>query len=351
MINKNMTYDFDDFLIEPAVLTTIKSRKEVNSRYNDGLLPLMTAPMDTVLDSTNADLFYKNGIMPVIPRISNPDNNYFSSTYFLSYSLEEVENIFLTNTPEINQPIKVLIDIANGHMESLLKVSKSLKLKYEDKMILMIGNIANPTTIDYFCKIGVDYIRLGIGNGGGCLTSENVGVGSSMVDLINESYKLRLKFYGDKTKLIADGGFKKYADVIKALALGADYVMLGSILNKSLESIGKTTKIDSLGNYIEVDQFSDVAKKMFLSDTPLYKLFRGMSTKDVQKSLGKTDLKTSEGVVKTNKVEYTLNGWVENFEDYLKSAMSYTNKRTLDEFKGKVMLNLISENVFKRFNK
>jgi hypothetical protein len=90
---------------------------------------------------------------------------------------------------------------------------------------------------------------------------------------------------------------------------------------------------------------------MFDSDIPLYKVFRGMSTKEVQKNWGKTDLTTSEGVVRQQKVEYTLNGWVNNFESYLKSAMSYTGKKELHQFIGGVKCNHISMNAFKRFDK
>ena len=65
----------------------------------------------------------------------------------------------------------------------------------------------------------------------------------------------------------------------------------------------------------------------------MYKKFRGMSTKEVQRKWGKNKLITSEGITKYNKVEYTLDKWIENLVDYLKSAMSYTNSKTLEELK------------------
>jgi GMP reductase len=157
----------------------------------------------------------------------------------------------------------------------------------------------------------------------------------------------------EKTKIVADGGFQKYSDVIKALALGADYVMLGSIFNKALESAGETQKMihHQMGGWETIDQYSDEAKQMLESDIPLKKVFRGMSTKEVQRDWGKEKLTTSEGVVREHRVEYTLGQWVENFEDYLKSAMSYTDKKTLPEFIGKVQYNFISGNSLKRFSK
>jgi hypothetical protein len=76
-----------------------------------------------------------------------------------------------------------------------------------------------------------------------------------------------------------------------------------------------------------------------------------MSTKEVQKSWNRHELKTGEGITKYNKVDYTLAGWCENFTDYLKSAMSYTNSRSLKEFIGEVRYEMITQNSFNRFNK
>jgi hypothetical protein len=84
---------------------------------------------------------------------------------------------------------------------------------------------------------------------------------------------------------------------------------------------------------------------------PIYKKFRGMSTKEVQKKWGKEVLTTSEGVVRFRKVEYTLKKWVDNFEDYLRSAMSYSDARTLEDFIGQVEIINITDNAYNRFKK
>ena len=348
-------FDFDDLLIEPAHISSIRSRKEITPKYGDGFYPLMTAPMDTVISKDNYHLFDNLGIKPVLPRGQGYYYQNYQDTHFNSYGLDEFNEIFINNDGvEIpkDSKIYVLIDVANGHMRDLYNSAKTAKEKYDDKMVLMIGNVANPKTFAEYCSIGVDYIRIGIGNGGGCLTTVQTGVGYPMASLIEECYDVK-KYVGfPNTKIVADGGFKSYSDIIKALALGADYVMLGSILNKSLESSGETTRIiDGLGNHEIIDQYSQRAIDLFNVDTPIYKNFRGMSTKEVQKSWGKEELTTSEGVVRTHKVEYTLEGWINNFDSYLRSAMSYTGKKELHEFIGGVQVNFISQNSYKRFSK
>jgi IMP dehydrogenase/GMP reductase len=348
-------FDFDDILIEPTKLSVIRSRSEINLRSIFGNLPLMTAPMDTVISQDNFHLFKNKGIVPVLPRIPEPNSTWIDYHHFLSYSLSDFQRLFLRERVNIptDERVYILIDVANGHMVELYESAKKAKIMYGNDMCLMVGNVANPDTFFKYCEIGVDMVRIGIGNGNGCLTTVQTGVGYPMASLIKQCHDIKNKKHlvgkaaPYETKIVADGGFKKYSDIIKGLALGADYIMLGSILNKCLESAGETTK----ENGEIINQFSEEARKMFHVEIPLYKTFRGMSTKEVQKSWGKLDLTTSEGVVRTNKVEYTLEGWVKNFEDYLKSAMSYTGKKELRDFIGGVNYNHISQNSFRRFDK
>ena len=347
-------FDFDDILIQPEVISPIRSRSEVEPRYLENRLPLMTAPMDTVINEKNKDYFIKEGFIPILPRIFKPDLDYVSTNTFLSYSMTDFERIFMVNTPQIMSPVPImaLIDVANGHMSDLLLLTKEAKKKYGNDLTLMVGNVANPDTFMEYCRTNVDYVRIGIGNGNGCLTTVQTGIGYPMASLIRECYDYRkMNSWASGTKIVADGGFKKYADIIKALALGADYVMLGSVLNKALESCGETTQTDEFGAHFQVDQYSKHAMDCFNVDIPLYKVFRGMSTKEVQKDWGKKDLTTSEGVVRQHRVEYTLSGWVKNFESYLKSTMSYTARKNLSDFIGKVKCNFITQNAYNRFNK
>ena len=351
-----MKFDFDDILIQPAAISRIESRKQVNIFCDNGYLPLFTAPMDTVVSRWNKDLFLKAGIKVIMPRTESDLDMSIDNTFpdfFKSLGMDQFEDLFINNKRDGYHHI--LIDIANGHMQRLLDITRRAKEMYGSHMTLMVGNIANPETYRLFSDAGADYVRTGIGNGGGCLTSVQTGVGYPMASLIEECYQVscELKI---PAKIVADGGFKSYADIIKALALGADYVMLGSILNKTLESAGDTylanTKGEEWAEHDEkIDQYSMEAADLFRCGTKMFKKFRGMSTKEAQKAMGKTDLKTSEGVTRIQPVEYTLSGWTENFKSYLSSAMSYSNAATLQEFIGNAKWNMISTNSLNRFKK
>lgn len=343
-----MKVDFDDLLIKPIPTTTINSRSEINPFDENGMLPIITAPMDTVVGSENSDLFHDSKINVCLPRGEKRTKNMM----FESYSLAQFKTEFYDkNGIEGDLPVYVLIDTANRSIQELVDVVKFAKDFYKDRMILMVGNIANPMTYKILSDAGADYIRVGIGNGQGCLTTQQLGVGYPMASLIQECYNISFGL-DNPAKIVADGGMKKYSDIIKALALGADYVMLGGVLNKCLESCGD--------NYFQVDPNQPSSKvkitqeeayERYTENKPVFKLFRGMSTKEVQKKWGNEKLKTSEGVVRHREVEYTLSQWVDNFESYLRSAMSYCDARELKDFAEQAEIINITPNAFNRFNK
>jgi hypothetical protein len=120
--------------------------------------------------------------------------------------------------------------------------------------------------------------------------------------------------------------------------------MIGSLFNKAMESSGF--------NYcygIKLNQ--KIAETLWRWGFPVKKKYRGMSTKAVQRSWGKTSLVTAEGITKHQKVEYSLNQWVDNFKDYLKSAMSYCGAKNLGYFVGEAQYVFITENARRRFDK
>jgi tRNA-dihydrouridine synthase len=302
------------------------------------------------------------------------------TTLFVSFSLKETIKIFVRGyEPEDgsifiiyheimnmlnkrDEHVYICIDLANGHMSTLLKTIKDIKNKYGDKVVIMSGNIANPATYEDYEKVGCDYVRCGIGGGSGCLTASNTGVFFPSFSLLKEIYEVKKSINGN-CKIIADGGIKGYRDVQKAL-IYSDYVMIGGLFNKCIESAGLTTYGKSYiklfgfkvrnyikdffyyGEVVNYKKYDKLMKKIKNGMLELNKSFYGMSTKIAQEETGNKVKKTSEGKIITNKVEYTIHQWAENEESYLRSAMSYVNAMTLDEYKESqwVQINKITYN-------
>lgn len=336
-------FDLNDIVLKPAILSEIISRSEINVYDGNGKLPLFVAPMDTVVNDDNYEYLNSLGFNVCIPR-QNPKikRKYYLDDCFISYGLDELD-IIISNNEAL--PKKVLIDVANGHSIRVFNLAKKIKEKYD--VILMVGNVANPETIIEYDKIGVDYIRLSIGSGHACITSANTAIYYPMGSLIRESYNIK-KEHNLKIKLIGDGGFRNFADIIKGIALGCDGIMIGSIINKSIDACGDDY-INNENGYIKISKTE--ALNIFNNNGDVYKKYRGMSTKEVQQKWGKNVLKTSEGISKFNKIEYNMSGWIENLSDYIKSCLSYQGFKTIDDFRGNSEYIFITQNSFNRFFK
>ena len=351
-------YSYKDVTILPSIISNIEHRSSCNPYYDNGLLPLFTSPMDTVVGEENFSSFYNESIVPILPRTIDVNKRLKNSTdgKWSAYSLSEFERLFCNGLNVIqSDSIFALIDVANGHMSKILDVSRRAKNLYGDKITIMAGNIANPQTYIQYAEAGIDYCRCGIGGGNCCITATQLGIFCPMATLISDIYNIKkfLLSQGKKKlpKIVADGGVRNYDDIIKALALGADYVMCGSIFSKMMESSApkflwkdskarlrfpieryKNLKFDGsnwVGNY--TDEFlAELESKGVKKDDnaqivigKVKSMYYGMASERGQIALNGSKTKTSEGNMKLLDVTYTMHGWSTNFKDYLRSAMSY----------------------------
>ena len=374
-------YSYNDISIVPADISYTNHRKECNPFYEDGMLPLFTAPMTSVVDEKNFEIFEQNKIHAILPRTVDLDKRieYSINGKWAAFGLNEFEDVFIKNTIDSNK-IKILIDVANGHMERILKLVTQFKEKYKDiDNKIMVGNIANPLTYYHYAKVGVDYVRCSVGTGSACLTTSNTSVHYPMASLIDEIKEIKeevschKELYKSIPQIIADGGVRNYSDAIKALALGADYVMIGGVFTKMLESAAPSfvTYCDDT-NYSNpqfvstyITDFTKLEKakgkqwnvwnadktKYEFQNVVLHKEMFGMASKQAQELMHGKKIHTSEGLSKIIIVEYTMEQWVNNFIDYLRSAMSYTNSKTLDYFKNNTTTIVISNNTYQSVNK
>lgn len=328
MLNKKkQLYSLKDVAIMPAAISEIIHRSECNPYYADGKLPIFTAPMPCVVDSATYGKFEKNGINAILPRTENIGFRLsICGKQWCAFSLNEFEKYFIEETVDEGN-LYILIDIANGNMKRLYAASKTAKEYYGDRLKLMVGNVANPETFKKFCEIGVDYVRCSVGSGQACTTSTNLGILYPMASLIDECFQIKEE-NGYITKIVADGGISSYRRMIKSLALGADYVMLGSVLNKCIDSAGQLVNLNVEGK--------------------LYKEFYGMASEKGMRLFGKTG--TPEGKIIYNECGGTIESFTNEFIDYLRSAMSYCNIRDIEYFVGGPELNILSENASNQFN-
>ncbi|WP_370099444.1 IMP dehydrogenase [Xanthomarina gelatinilytica] len=130
----------------------------------------------------------------------------------------------------------VIIDTAHGHTKGVVAVLKQVKAKFPE-LDVIVGNIATGAAAKYLVEAGADAIKVGIGPGSICTTRVVAGVGfpqfSAVLD-VAEAIK------GSGVPIIADGGIRYTGDIPKAIAAGADCVMLGSLLAGTKESPGET---------------------------------------------------------------------------------------------------------------
>ncbi len=147
-------------------------------------------------------------------------------------------------TPDIAERIEALknagvdvisIDTAHGHSKGVMDAAKRVKKKFPE-MELIVGNIATGEAAKALAKIGADAVKVGVGPGSICTTRVVAGVGLPQLSAVYEAAKA-LK--GSSTKTIADGGIRFSGDVVKALAAGADSVMVGSLLAGTEEAPGE----------------------------------------------------------------------------------------------------------------
>ena len=237
---------YDDVLIVPKK-SDVRSRREpdLSSRLTKSISiakPFISANMDTITEADMAIALDKEGAFGILHRFMS-----------ITDQVREVEKIKAAGVRTIgasigvNQDFKdrakaliesgvnvITIDIAHGHSVQMLETLKWVKDAHPDTQVIA-GNVATPEATRDLCEAGADAIKVGIGPGSMCTTRIITGCGMPQMTAVALCVEAAREM---NVPVIADGGIKTSGDVVKALACGADTVMLGSILSGTLETPG-----------------------------------------------------------------------------------------------------------------
>ena len=240
---------FDDVLLLPQYSDILPSETDISLQLTKNILlkvPFLSSAMDTVTESKMAISIAHAGGLGVIHRNLNivdqtkeikkvkKKNLLVGAAVGTNKDDLERARSLITNGCDL-----IVIDTAHGHSEKVLKTLSNLK-RISKKIPICVGNIATAAAAKKLYNSGADIIKVGIGPGSICTTRMVAGIGVPQISAIME-VKQVLK--NRNVKIISDGGIKFSGDVAKALAAGADAIMMGSIFAGTDESPGKKFKI------------------------------------------------------------------------------------------------------------
>lgn len=321
---------FDDVLLTPKYSEILPSEVITNTSLSKNLnlkIPIISSAMDTVTESKMAIAIAKAGGIGVIHRNLDIKSQISEINKVKSKKLlvgaavgagpleyKRAEAILKANVDLI------VVDTAHGHTKKVGEIIRKIKKLKSNKTTLCAGNIATTEAAKFLIKLGAEVIKVGIGPGSICTTRLVAGIGVPQLSAI---LAVRKGVGRKKVSIIADGGIKFSGDISKALAAGADAVMIGSLFAGTNESPGKIIK----------------------KNGKLFKSFRGMGSigamnkgsadryfQTKQKDTSKYVPEGVEGLVKykgsVEKIIYRLIGG-------LKSSMGYLGKKKIINLRNK----------------
>lgn len=309
------TLAFEDVLLVPQ-FSDVTSRKDtdISSWLDNNIklnIPIISSPMDTVTGEAMACELSIFGGLGILHRYNTPDQQADMVKYCKDSMASSVgaavgsTGDFLERTAKLlNAGANVIcIDVAHGDHISVKNAIRDIREKFGWNIHIMAGNVATLDGINHLAHWGANSIRVGVGGGSICSTRIQTGHGvptlQSIMDCAN---------HNKNVKLIADGGIKSSGDMVKALAAGADFVMLGSMLAGTDVSPGEV--------------FEENGKK--------YKVYRGMASKEAQIDW-KGSYSSFEGVASRVQYKGQLPLVIEDIKGHIRSGLSYSGAFSIRE--------------------
>jgi IMP dehydrogenase len=247
ILSRGRGLTFDDVLIVPAK-SAVRSRKDpaLNARLtrNHCLeLPFVSANMDTITESPMAIAMNNLGGIGILHRFMSLEQQLNevrmareAGCTRLAASIGVNDDGRTRAESLVKAGVNILtIDIAHGHCDAMIDILKWLRDRFGNSVDLIAGNVATPDATRDLIEAGADAIKVGIGPGSMCTTRVITGCGVPQLSAVAWCVDAARAY---NIPVIADGGLKSSGDIVKALAAGAETVMLGSLLAGTLETPG-----------------------------------------------------------------------------------------------------------------
>ena len=316
-------FTYDDILLVPSY-NHYESRRSVDismtcRRAKLHLdLPLMTANMDTITEAEMANFIGAKGGIGVLHRFMPIEDNVrmfkqcaypaFVSVGCTDKDLERAEALRDAGA------LHFCVDVAHAHAKYVGKTLKTLRQMFGEEACIMAGNVATYAGADFLASCSADIVKVGIGGGSVCTTRIKTGFGVPNLTAIRNCARV------DRS-IVADGGIRYAGDIVKALAFGADFVMVGSMLAGTAPTPGP----------LHEKTGADGA-------TYKFKVYRGMASSEVAQEYhgGVAEWKTAEGVAIEVPYREDADGIVADIIGGLRSGLTYGGASTIRELQRKL---------------
>jgi IMP dehydrogenase len=324
-ILKNKAISFDDIILVPQH-SDIKSRSEIdtsvriqheNKKEIKFSIPIISSPMSTVTEAHMCNAIRSQGGLGIIHRYNSIE---YQARLLSFVNDTEAKSAAIGVTGDYKERLAALvekglnivcIDIAHGDHIMMEKAIEFIRSEYND-LFVIAGNVASASAYKRLAYAGAHGVRTSVGSGSICTTRIQTGHGMPTLQAVIDITEARKDLINTDDNVvtpfvIADGGIKNSGDIVKSLAAGADFVMLGSMLSGTKETPGKII-LNSEGKKI--------------------KRYNGMASKLAQKNW-KGSYSSIEGVSSYVPYKGTISKVINEIMSNVRSGMSYTGSRTL----------------------
>ncbi len=314
------TLSFDDVLLIPQ-FSDIQSRtEEVDLSSSLGKinlsLPIISSPMDTVTEREMAVAMSRQGGVGIIHRYNSIEEQVLqvqSANVVVGAAIGVSGDYLERAAALLKAGADILcVDIAHGHHVLMRHALTTLRNTFGYDVHIMAGNVATLEAVNDLSDWGADSVRIGIGGGSICSTRIQTGHGMPTLQSIIECAAT-----DRDVTLIADGGIRNSGDICKALAAGADFVMLGSMLSGTEEAPGEKHYDTRTGKF--------------------YKAYRGMASVEAQIDW-RGHTASVEGVASTVDYKGHVKEVLGGIARGTRSGLSYSGTRSIREFQARAKM-------------